>query len=221
LLVKIQFGPLRTAQTLSNRMKTIGLVGGVASGKSLVAQMLAQLGAGVLDADRAGHAVLAEDADVQDALRQRWGDAVFAADGSIDRAAVAERVFAEGQAGEAEREFLEALVHPRIGRRLEAAKERYAAEGKVAIVLDAALLFEANWQPLCDLVVMVDAPRTAQLERARRRGWSETDFSRREAAQWPVQEKRSRADVVIRNDGSEQQLRQMVRDFWQSHIAAP
>jgi dephospho-CoA kinase len=82
------------------------------------------------------------------------------------------------------------------------------------------LLFEANWRPLCDLVVMVDVPREIRLERARRRGWSETEFSRREAAQWPVQEKRSRADVVLRNDGSEQQLRQTVREFWQDHIAA-
>jgi dephospho-CoA kinase len=150
----------------------------------------------------------------------RWGNAVFAADGSIDRAAIAKRVFAEGHSGETEREFLEALVHPRIGRRLEVAKERYAAEGKPAVVLDAALLFEANWRTLCDLVVMVDAPRDLRLERARRRGWSETEFNRREAAQWPVQEKRLRSDVVFCNEGSEQQLRQTVRDFWDDHIAA-
>jgi dephospho-CoA kinase len=182
--------------------------------------MLVELGAGLLDADRTGHAVLAEDAEVQAAIRRRWGDAVFAADGSVNRAAVAERVFADGPAGLAEREFLEALVHPRIGRRLDDAKERYAAAGKPAVVLDAALLFEANWRPHCDLVVMVDARRDVRLQRAIRRGWSETDFDRREAAQWPVEGKRSRADVVLSNDGSEERLRQLVGEFWQKHIEA-
>jgi dephospho-CoA kinase len=110
-------------------MKTIGLVGGVASGKSRVAQMLVELGAGLLDADRAGHAVLAEDAEVWHALRQRWGDEVFHADGSVDRAAVARRVFAQGNAAEGERRFLEDALHPRIGRRLKAQRDQFAAEG--------------------------------------------------------------------------------------------
>jgi dephospho-CoA kinase len=200
-------------------MRTIGLVGGVASGKSLVAQMLVELGAGLLDADRAGHAVLAEDAEVQEAIRQRWGDAVFAADGSVDRSAVAERVFGEEPAARLEREFLEAVVHPRIGRRLEAEKQRFAAEGRPAVVLDAALLFEANWRPLCDLAVMVDAPREVRLQRARLRGWSEAEFDRREAAQWPVETKRLRADVVLQNVGSESELRRSVREFWEKRVA--
>jgi dephospho-CoA kinase len=200
-------------------MKTIGLVGGVASGKSRVAQMLVELGAGLLDADRAGHAVLAEDADVRDALRQRWGDAVFGADGAVDRAAVARCVFGEGPSAEADRRFLEGLSHPRIGERLAAQRDRLAAEGQRVAVLDAALVFEANWRPMCDVVLFVDAPREVRLERARRRGWTDGEFARREAAQWSVEEKRRHADATVSNAGSEVALRQAVQEFWNRHVA--
>ena len=200
-------------------MKTIGLVGGVASGKSRVARMLVDLGAGLVDADRAGHAVLAEDADVQQALRQRWGDEVFATDGSVNRSAVAKKVFGQGKSAEAERRFLESLVHPRIGKRLAAQRDQLVAEGKQVVVVDAALLFEANWRPMCDVVLFVDCPRDVRLERARQRGWSDADFTWREAAQWPVQEKRRHADVTISNAGSEAELRRTVEEFWERHVA--
>jgi dephospho-CoA kinase len=198
-------------------MKTIGLIGGVASGKSLVAKMLVEFGAGLLDADRTGHAVLAEDADVLAALRQRWDEAVFA-DGQIDRSAVAKRVFADTAAGAADLRFLEDLLHPRIRRRLNKLRDQFAAEGKPAVVLDAPLLLEAGWGPLCDFILMVDVPRELRLERARGRGWTDAEFSRREAAQWPADEKRRLADTVISNDGTEAELREAVRDFWQRNI---
>ena len=200
-------------------MKTIGLVGGIASGKSLVAEMLVDLGAALLDGDRTGHAVLAEDAEVHQALRDRWGDAVFAADGSVDRSAIAKRVFAEGSAAEVERRFLEHLLHPRIRQRLDHLRDQCRAEGKPAVVLDAPILLEAGWGPICDVVLMVDCPRDLRLQRALRRGWTEEEFDRREQAQWPVDEKRRAADVVIQNDGSETQLHQAVVDFWRTHVA--
>ncbi len=196
-------------------MKTIGLIGGVASGKSRVAQMLAELGAGILDADRAGHAVLVEDAEVQAALRRRWGDSVFSADGSVNRAAIGKRVFATGSQGEEDRFFLEELLHPRIRRRLEEERDQFAAQGRVAVVLDAPLLLEAGWgKSLCDTVIFVEAPPEVRLARARTRGWSDAEFTRREAAQWPVEEKRRYADTIIQNAGSENELRQAVKQFW-------
>jgi dephospho-CoA kinase len=200
-------------------MKTIGLVGGVASGKSLVAKMLVELGAGLLDADRTGHAVLAEDAAVQRELHKRWGDAVFAADGSVDRAAIASRVFAASGTAELDRRFLEELLHKRIRRRLLEKKDQFAAEGRPAVVLDAPVLLEAGWGPMCDVLLMVDVPREIRLQRARQRGWTEAEFDRREAAQWPVEQKRREAHVVIPNDGSEDELRQAVREFWETHFA--
>jgi dephospho-CoA kinase len=199
-----------------DRMKTIGLVGGVASGKSLAAGMLVELGAGLLDADRTGHAALAEDADVHAALRKRWGEAVFSAAGEVDRAAVAQRIFAEGTADD--REFLENLLHPRIRLRLEAQRAQFAADGKPAVVLDAPLLLEAGWGPMCDIVLMIDASRESRLRRARARGWTDAEFARREAAQWPVAEKRRHTDVVIANDGEIEPLRQAIRNFWEQYI---
>jgi dephospho-CoA kinase len=200
-------------------LKTIGLVGGVASGKSRVAQLLVELGAGLVDADKAGHALLAEDAVAQEALLERWGNAVFKADGTVDRAAVAQRVFAAGNQGELDRQFLEDLLHPRIRRRLKAQIDQFAAEGRNVVVLDAALLFEAGWQPMCEIVLFVDAPRETRLERARQRGWSEAEFNRREAAQWPVEQKRRAADAMLVNDGSEAELRESVEDFWKRYVA--
>ena len=93
-----------------------------------------------MDADRTGHAVLAEDAEVHAALRERWGKDVFAADGSVDRAAVARRVFSTGGGAEDDRRFLEELLHPRIQRRLNKLRDQYAAEGKPAVVLDAPVI---------------------------------------------------------------------------------
>jgi dephospho-CoA kinase len=199
-------------------MKTIGLVGGVASGKSRVARMLVELGAGLLDADRAGHAVLADD-DVMSALRERWGAAVFAADGSVNRAAVADRVFGRSETEAADRQFLEDLLHLRIRRRLEAERLEMVASGRPAVVLDAPLLLEAGWDAICDIVLMVDAARETRLARARNRGWSETQFDEREAAQWPVERKREAADVVVNNDGTEEELSRAVRGFWEQHVA--
>ena len=200
-------------------MKTIGLVGGIASGKSLVAKLLVERGAGLLDADRAGHAVLAENADVQRALRKRWGDEVFNADGTVNRKAIAHHVFAAADAGSADRRFLEDLTHPHIRNRLKSELAHFAAEGRKAVILDAALLFEAGWQTLCDLVIFVDSPRETRLKRARTRGWTDTDFAVREAAQWPIEDKRRAADIVLTNDGTEADLSQAVAEFWDRHIS--
>ena len=208
-----------------DRMKTIGLVGGVASGKSLVAQIFVELGAGLLDADRAGHEVLANDPEVRQAVVDRWGPSVLAADGSIDRAAVAACVFATGdtsasQQAASEREFLESLLHPRIHTLLEQKTSQFAAQGYPAVVLDAPLLLEALWGPLCDLIVMVDSDRGTRLARAQDRGWSPAEFARREAAQWPVEKKRSAAHVVLANHGDDSALRTAVRDIWHNYVAS-
>lgn len=200
-------------------MKTIGLVGGVASGKSQVAKFFADLGAGLLDADQTGHDVLAHDGEVQAALVDRWGPSILTPAGSIDRAAVAQRVFAAGDEAGAEREFLESVLHPRIRTRLAEKTAEFAAEGRPAVVLDAPLLLEAGWATLCELVVMVDSPREARLARARERGWTDDEFFRRESAQWSVDDKRGQAQIVVTNDGTLDDLRDAVRAVWQRHIA--
>jgi len=197
-------------------MKTLGLTGGVASGKSLVARQLADLGAAVLNADRAGHEALRLP-QIEAAARQRWGDVVFGQDGHIDRSKLAKIVFAPAPDGPRERKYLESLTHPEIGRRLAAQIEAAKAVAPLAVV-DAALLFEAGWNKLCDCTAFVDAPRAVRLARALQRGWTEEDFAAREAAQDSVDSKRARADWNIDNSGPVEHTQAQIKRLWQSLI---
>lgn len=191
----------------------IGLLGGVASGKSMVARQFAELGAHVLDADRAGHEVL-RTPEVKRAAVERWGGGILGPDGEIDRSSLAGIVFAPSPNGEKERSYLEQLTHPRIARRLQDEAERVAASGCRAVVLDAPLLLEAGWDRFCDKLVFVDAPCQQRRERALARGWSEMDFAFREGSQESLDSKRKRADVVVDNSGSPDQTRGQVRRAW-------
>lgn len=195
-------------------MHVIGIVGGVASGKSLVAEELRALGAVVLDADRAGHEALREP-EVKEALRGRWGDSILDSDGQIDRRAVAKIVFAPTLEGARELAFLESVSHPRITARLADKLAELRKRGDIpAVVLDAALLFRGGWDKLCDQILFVDAPRDVRLARAVSRGWTPEHFAAREAAQELLDEKRRRSNVVIDNSGSAEETRERVREFW-------
>jgi dephospho-CoA kinase len=198
-------------------MRIIGLLGGVASGKSLVAQELTRLGAGLLDADRAGHEVLRTE-QVERAARQRWGSKVFGPDERIDRAKLARIVFAPPPDGPRERNYLEQLIHPEIGRRLRQRATELADEGVTAAVLDAPLLLESGWDRFCSTLVFADAPRELRLARARKRGWSDEDFEAREGVQESLDVKRQRADVIVDNSTSVEDLRAQVERFWHSFV---
>jgi dephospho-CoA kinase len=198
-------------------MQILGLLGGVASGKSLVAGEFARLGAGVLDADRAAHEVLRMP-QVEQAVRERWGEAVFGPDGHVDRTRLAAIVFAPPPKGPQERVFLEQLTHLRTGRLLEGEARRLAAAGVCLAVLDAPLLLEAGWDRLCNTLVFVDAPRQLRLARALARGWSETDFAARECVQESLDSKRKQADAVVDNSGSPEQTQVQVQRLWATLI---
>jgi dephospho-CoA kinase len=194
-------------------MITIGLVGGVASGKSAVAAALAHRGAVVFDADRVGHQVL-DEPEIRRQLVDRWGPEVLGPNGQIARPAVAARVFGDSEADKAELRWLEELVHPRIRERIVAEVARLPDESVPAVVIDAALLFESGWSDVCQVVAFVDAPRQARLQRALTRGWSPEEFSRREAAQMPIEEKRQLSSHLIDNSGSLADLHTEVGQFW-------
>ena len=124
----------------------------------------------------------------------------------------------KAQAAPPSASFWKTCFTPAFAAGCKKLREQFAAEGKPAVVLDAPLLLEAGWGPLCDFVLMVDVPRETRLTRATISGWTDAEFARREAAQWPVDEKRRLADAVIANDGTEAELRDAVRDFWQRNI---
>ena len=177
----------------------IGIVGGVASGKSTVARLFSELGAAVVDADQIGHDVLQTHA-VRDELVRRWGDCILAADGTVDRQKVADIVFDDPR----RLEELNRIIHPRIRRRMreQIGRARRAGQHRL-IALDAALLLEGGLQDWCDAVVFVDARPAVREERVERhRAWTSAELARREANQMPLAEKREQADCIVDNGGT-------------------
>jgi len=168
-----------------------------------------------LDADRAGHEALRTPC-VEAAARRRWGDDIFGPDGKIDRKRLARIVFEPGEKAEHERKRLEQLTHPILADSLRRQAEAFAAEGRRAAVLDAALLIEAGWNKLCDKIVFVDVPKNVRLARALERGWSEAEFEAREQAQADLDRKRAKADAVIDNSGPPEKTKMQIEKFWTS-----
>ncbi|MBX3355829.1 MAG: dephospho-CoA kinase [Phycisphaeraceae bacterium] len=190
-----------------NGLPVIGLVGGIGSGKSLVASILRQEGCLVCDSDAMTRDLM-RDPRVHRQLVEWWGSGVLDRDGEIDRGQVASVVFARPE----ERLRLEGLIHPLVEARREAIFAN-PPSGTRALVIDAPLLLEAGLKEKCDAIFFVDAPRTTRLARvAETRGWSAEEVSRRETAQWPLDRKRQAADTVLSNDGDPASLRiQVVR----------
>ena len=147
-----------------------------------------------------------------------WGESIRAADGSIDRKAIAQRVFCD--AGELDR--LERLLYPWIAERRKALLLAYQADPNVrAIVFDSPKLYEAGLDKECDAVVFVDAERSVRLARlARSRGWTDAELSRRENLQDPLDCKRANADYVVVNHSDISELRSRVEQVFQSALAA-
>lgn len=194
-------------------MKVIGIVGGIASGKSFVSHCFQQLGARVVDADRIGHHVLQLD-DVKHAIRTEWGDSVFDASGEIDRPAMARSVFGLDEASRQRLARLERITHPTIARRMQEELDRWKQSQLVAAVLDAPVLLKAGWDQFCDVIVFVDAAESLRRSRAVDRGWSESEWRRRESRQLPLQDVRARADEVVDNSGSKENTCRQVEELW-------
>ncbi len=193
-------------------MRTIGLTGGIGSGKSTVAKLLTQLGAEVIHADLVGHEVYRPGTTGWQRVVEAFGRDVVGSDGAIDRRRLGAIVFADAAA----LERLNAIVHPLI---FEEIRHRIAARRQEGfgppIVVEAAILIEANWLPLVDEVWLVVAGRDAVRERLRaERGLDAAQVDARIAAQLGNEERRRYADVVIDNDGSPAVLETRVRAAW-------
>jgi dephospho-CoA kinase len=183
----------------------VGVVGGIGAGKSALTRALARRGARVIVGDDLGHEALRQPA-LRDAVLRRW-PGVKNEQGEVDRKKLGKIVFADA----AELKALEALVHPWIKRRIAEEVQQVRAEQAVPlVVLDAAVLLEAGWDGACDRLIFVDAPRALRLARLAARGWTERDLQAREEAQLPLTEKRLRADHVLENSSTLEDLQRQV-----------
>lgn len=189
-------------------MRRIGLTGGIGSGKSTVAQLFAQLGAHIIDADAVARDIVAPGTEGLHALVEEFGPGILSPDGTLDRAALAQVVFADDSA----RAQLNAITHPRIAARTA---ELMAQLPEDAVVIhDVPLLAELGLQGAYQLVVVVDAPDEIRVERLVDRGLDEADARARIAAQASRDDRLAIADVVIDNSGDLASLTEQVQKAW-------
>jgi len=192
----------------------IGLTGGIGSGKSAVSRLLAEHGAVVVDADLIAREVVEPGTPGLKAVVAEFGPEVLRPDGTLDRERLGAIVFAD----EAARLRLNAIVHPLVGAR--SAEIIAAAPPDAVLVHDVPLLVENGLAPNFDLVLVVEAPQRTRIERlVEHRGMTADAAEARIAAQASDDERRAVADVVIRNDGTLDELRTQVDTFWAAHVA--
>jgi dephospho-CoA kinase len=194
-------------------VKTIGLTGGIGSGKTTAAEILAELGALVIHADAVGHDVYAPGTPGWQAVVDAFGrDIVDTAHGSIDRRKLAAVVFAEPLA----LKRLNAIVHPLIQQEIQRRIAALRSGGATApIVVEAAILIEANWVSMVDEVWLLVAPKDCVVERVRsQRRLPTADIEARIAAQLSDAERRRFADVVIENTATREDLRRQLEAAW-------
>ena len=187
----------------------MALTGGIACGKSTVADFWSQWGAEVQDADFIAHGLIARGGECVEAVVREFGERVRAAAGGVDRNALGAIVFADARA----RERLNALLHPAVIRQLRSWAEGIRREGRRGVAA-IPLLFEAGMEKEWDAVVCVASDEKTMLERLAQRGLSPVEAQARIASQWPVREKRLRADRTIENNGSLAELETQCRAVW-------
>lgn len=198
-------------------MRVIGLTGGIASGKSTVSRILRDLGAPVIDADAIVHELQGPGTPVTAAIAREFGPALLRPDGTLDRAALGQVIFADPE----RRRRLEAIVHPAVRQRMDEELERCRREGRPAAVLDVPLLIEGELYRTVDEVWLVYVDRETERSRLmNRNGYTAEEADRRIAAQMDLDAKRSYAHVILDNRGGLSELESQVRVAWERAVAA-
>ena len=193
-------------------MLSVAVTGGIGTGKSVVVAELAACGAPVVDADALVHEALRAGSPAAEEVRARFGEAVIAPGGDVDRARLGALVFEDNQA----RRDLEAILHPAVYRAIELWMRAQEESGALVAVAEIPLLYETGHEGDFDYVLVTACDGDEQVRRAMSRaGASEADVRRRIAAQWPLAEKVRRADLVIRTDGTLEATRQAARSAWE------
>ena len=193
-------------------MLKVALTGGIATGKSYVLDGFRRRGVPCLDADILAHGVTAAGTEATAAIAARFGDEILAPDGSVDRAKLGPIVFADPSA----RRELEAVVHPAVYRAIAAGVRAFELIGiDPFVVVDVPLLYETGAEKDFDRVVVTTCAPQTQLARLRERGMSEDSARQRVAAQWPTEQKASRADFVVNTDGTFEETNAQVEAIYQ------
>ncbi len=200
---------------MKQRIKTIGITGGIASGKSTIAGMLESLGADLIDADKICHELI-NTKEIALEITKRWGVHLQDNHGKIKRDALAEIVFSD----EKEISALNSIIHPKAIEQIISEIAKFHAEVTTeAIVLDAALLVESNLVDICDIVLFVDSDENRCSERVQNsRKWPLDEIEKREKFQGLLQQKRGISDVIINNNNSKEDTLSQVKDFWSQFI---
>jgi dephospho-CoA kinase len=198
-------------------MLLVGLTGNIASGKSTVSRMLSERGATIIDADVLARRAVELGTPGYERIVERWGEAVLAPDGHLDRAALRRIVFSNPD----ELEQLNAIVHPEVERMRDRLVRDARERGDRIVVADIPLLFERHLGDNFDRIILVDASREIRLERlVTDRGLREPEAMDMIAAQMPAELKRARADLVIDNDGTLEALERRVEATWATLLQA-
>jgi dephospho-CoA kinase len=193
-------------------MKVIGLTGGIGSGKSTVSQLLSELGASVLDADKVGHQCYQPGTEAWKDVVDAFGEEIVAPDGSIDRKKLGAIVFGDPEA----LIRLNQIMHPRMYDMMADQIEEYRLGGVEVVVLEAAILFEAGWTPLVDEIWITVASEPTVVQRVRERtDLPEEQIRSRIRSQLSNEERKGKADLVISNDGGLDELREKVEELWE------
>jgi dephospho-CoA kinase len=196
-------------------MLVIGLTGGIGTGKSEVARVLAGLGAVVINADQVGHQAYTPGSEIWREVVSAFGSDILQPSGEIDRKKLGAIVFSDAQ----QLARLNCIMHPRMARMVGDRIEQLRVEGVPVVVVEAALLFEAGWDSLVEEVWVTDSPPEAVVHRIQtRNGLRESEIKKRIDSQMPAAERRARAAVVVDNRGSVDELEQAVKSLWDSRV---
>jgi dephospho-CoA kinase len=195
-------------------MLIVGIAGGIASGKSYVASLFQDLGAGLIEADKLGHEVLRSDIVKREVVGE-FGEAILNTDGEIDRNRLAKLVFGDDLVSKRRLVELERITHPRIELKIREQLAEFKSKGFPALIFDAAVMFKAGWDQVCDKILFVECSESIRLKRATERGWTSEQFYHREAQQLPVAKKRQRAtDIVFNDPNAHPSIEDQIRNLW-------
>ena len=196
-------------------MFVIGLIGGIGSGKSSVSEILKSLGVDVIDADKVGHEAYTPDSEGWRKVISVFGQDIVGPDKQIDRKKLGSIVFSDPN----EMDKLNKLMHPIIHDLVKEKIKNFSDQGVNVVILEAAILIEANWQDLTDEIWLAKANQEVVIERVQlRNNFTREEIIKRIQSQMSNDEREKHADVVIDNDGTIEQLLEIVKTLWHSRV---